>query len=129
MDSQPNSENQAAIYSIHNGAREKGSPFAPAFESPHPRRLAVDVLVDLEPTGEEVVRIRVRDSSTQPIEAEASTAAPTGVEHGLGIVRTALLRYDGSLEIAPGGDGYAKAVVVRLFRSQATHPEPLGEAA
>jgi hypothetical protein len=98
-------------------------------ESPHPRRLAVDVLVDLEPTGEEVVRIRVRDSSTQPIEAEASTAAPTGVEHGLGIVRAALHRYDGSLEIAPGGDGYAKAVVVRLFRSQATHPEPLGEAA
>jgi signal transduction histidine kinase len=98
-------------------------------ESPHPRRLAVDVLVELEPTGEEVVRIRVRDSSTQPVAAEVSTAAPTGVEHGLGIVRTALLRYDGSLEIAPGTDGYAKAVVVRLFRSQATHPEPLGEAA
>jgi signal transduction histidine kinase len=98
-------------------------------ESPHPRRLAMDVVLDLEPTGEEVVRIRVRDSSTQRLDAGDAAAGPASVEHGLGIVRTALLRYDGSLEIAPGGDGYAKAVVVRLFRSQAAHPAPVGEAA
>ena len=92
--------------------------------SPRPRRLAADVLVELEPTGEEIVRIRVRDSSQARLEA----AAAAGVEHGLGIVHTALLRYDGSLEVLPGGDGYAKAVVVRLFRCQAW-PRTLGEAA
>jgi signal transduction histidine kinase len=97
--------------------------------SPHPRRLAMDVLLDLEPTGEEVVRIRVQDSSSQRLDESAVAAEPTSVEHGLDIVRTALLRYDGSLEIAPGAERYTKAVVVRLFRSQATHPELVGEAA
>lgn len=97
--------------------------------SPRPRRLAVDVLLALEPTGEEVVRIRVRDSSGSRIQAAAATGATADVEHGLGIVRTALLRYDGSLEIGAGGDGYAKAVVVRLFRSQSVHDETVGEAA
>ena len=87
-------------------------------DSPHPRRLAVDVLIDIEPTGEEVVRIRVRDSSRGHI-TEPTIGDGVDVEHGLGIVRTALLRYDGSLEVARGEDGYAKAVVVRLFRSQA----------
>ena len=96
--------------------------------SPRPRRLAVDVLVELEPTGEEVVRIRVRDSSTQRLDP-SQPAELASVEHGLGIVRTALLRYDGSLELAPGGEGYAKAVVVRLFRSQGVHSETLGAAA
>jgi signal transduction histidine kinase len=98
-------------------------------ESPRPRRLAVDVLVELEPTGEEVVRIRVRDSSTGTIELGEVAAEPPGVEHGLGIVRTALERYDGSLEIADGGDGYSKAVIVRLFRSQTERDDNLGEAA
>jgi signal transduction histidine kinase len=93
-------------------------------ESPRPRRLATDVLVELEPTGEEIVRIRVRDSS----QARLEPAAAAGVEHGLGIVHTALLRYDGSLEVLPGGDGYAKAVVVRLFRCQA-RARTVGEAA
>jgi signal transduction histidine kinase len=97
--------------------------------SPRPRRLAVDVLVALEPTGEEVVRIRVRDTSGGRIQAAAATATAADVEHGLGIVRTALLRYDGSLEIGAGGDGYAKAVVVRLFRSQSVPDETMGEAA
>jgi signal transduction histidine kinase len=99
-------------------------------DSPRPRWLAVDVLLALEPTGEEVVRIRVRDTSSRRVAAPATTRTATSeVEHGLGIVRTALLRYDGSLELADGGDGYAKAVVVRLFRSQSTHDETLGEAA
>jgi signal transduction histidine kinase len=93
-----------------------------------PRRLAMDVLVELEPTGEEVVRVRVRDSSeAQPLAEKPAEAA--GVAHGLGIVRTALMRYDGSLEVATGGEGYAKAMVVRLFRSQDELATGLGEAA
>lgn len=83
--------------------------------SPPPRRLAVDMRVDLEPTGEEVVRLRVQDSSEEPV--TQNTGAHT-VEHGLGIVAVALQRYDGSLEISHGDPGYAKAVVIRLFRSQ-----------
>jgi C4-dicarboxylate-specific signal transduction histidine kinase len=86
--------------------------------SPPPRRLAIDMRVDLEPTGEEVVRLRVQDSS------EESFAQSTGthtVEHGLGIVAVALQRYDGSLEVSRGDPGYAKAVVIRLFRSQRNH--------
>ena len=97
--------------------------------NPHPRRLAIDVLLELEATGEEVVRIRVRDSSTQRLESLDTAAELAGVEHGLGLVRTALLRYDGSLETTPGGDGYAKAVVVRLFRSQESLADSMGEAA
>ena len=96
-------------------------------DSPHPRRLAVDVVVDIEPTGEEVVRVRVRDSSRGSI-AEPAASDGVDVEHGLGIVRTALLRYDGSIEVERGEGGYAKAVVVRLFRSQ-TATSSVGEAA
>jgi signal transduction histidine kinase len=98
-------------------------------DSPRPRRLAVDVLVELEPTGQEVVRIRVRDSSRHGIEAMESAAEAASVEHGLGIVRTALLRYDGSLQIEAGGDAYAKAVIVRLFRSLCGSDTRVGEAA
>jgi len=98
-------------------------------DSPRPRRLAVDVLVELEPTGQEVVRIRVRDSSRHGVEAMGAATEVAGVEHGLGIVRTALLRYDGSLQLGPGGDGYAKAVIVRLFRSLSGSDTKVGEAA
>jgi hypothetical protein len=72
----------------------------------------VDVDVAVEATGEEIVRVRVRDSSPQ---LPASPAAPS--MRGLGLVNTVLERYDGSLAVEPGGDGYAKAVVVRLFRA------------
>lgn len=87
--------------------------------SPSPRRLAVDVCVDMEPTGDEVVRLRVQDSCPEPL-----TTIRDGVDHGLGLVRHALNRYDGSLEIGPGDTGFAKAVVLRFFRSQS-----LGRAA
>lgn len=93
-------------------------------DSDHPRRLAVDVLLDLEPTGEEVVRIRVQDSGCSA--PSMLSAGGVDVEHGLGIVRTALLRYDGSLEVLPGEGGYNKAVVVRLFGSQS---RAVGDAA
>jgi signal transduction histidine kinase len=95
-------------------------------DSPHPRRLAIDVLVEMEPTGEDVVRIRVRDSGG------GSFADPGGaavdVEHGLGIVQSALRRYDGSLEVMSGDGVYAKAFGVRLFASQG-RPSRIGRAA
>jgi signal transduction histidine kinase len=84
--------------------------------APAPRRLALDVQVEPEPTGEECVVFRVRDSS--PSGLQAGTSKGNDVEHGLGIVNTALRRYDGSLQVVPDSDGYAKAVLVRFFHSQ-----------
>jgi signal transduction histidine kinase len=82
--------------------------------APAPRRLALDVQVLPEPTGEEFVVFRVRDSSPSgPHPGNSSD-----MEHGLGIVSTALRRYDGSLQVVPDSDGYAKAVLVRFFHSQ-----------
>jgi signal transduction histidine kinase len=85
-----------------------------AARSPSPR-VALDVRVALEPTGEEIVRVRVRDTSPEPIALPlASRGHPN---RGLGLVTTALDRYDGCLELEPGGDGFAKSVTVRLFRA------------
>jgi len=84
--------------------------------APTPRRLALDVQVEPEPTGEECVVFRVRDTSPGGLDAGGSKG--NDVEHGLGIVNTALRRYDGSLQVVPDSDGYAKAVLVRFFHSQ-----------
>ena len=84
--------------------------------APAPRRLALDVNVEPEPTGEEFVVFRVRDSSPGGLGAGESKG--NDVEHGLGIVNTALRRYDGSMQVVPQSDGYAKAVLVRFFHSQ-----------
>ena len=84
--------------------------------APAPRRLALGVQVELELTGEEFVVFRVRDSS--PSGLHTGEGKSNDVEHGLGIVNTALRRYDGSLQVVPGSDGYAKAVLVRFFHSQ-----------
>jgi hypothetical protein len=84
--------------------------------APAPRRLALDVRVEPEPTGEECVVFRVRDSS--PGGPPPGDSKGSDMEHGLGIVNTALRRYDGSLQIVPESDGYAKAVLVRFFHSQ-----------
>jgi signal transduction histidine kinase len=79
---------------------------------PAPARVQLDVRLDLEPTGEEVVRVRVRDTSPDPL--------PAGIlrrDRGLGIVQDALQRYDGCLEVAPGDGEWKKSVCVRLFRA------------
>jgi hypothetical protein len=80
-----------------------------------PRRVALDVDVTVEPTGEESVRIRVHDSAPEPLDAAELAAAR--VDRGLGLARETLRRAGGALEVAPGADGYAKAVVLRLFRA------------
>jgi signal transduction histidine kinase len=81
---------------------------------PSPRKIGIDVRVDIEPTGEEMIRVRVRDTSPELLDVEALVGRR---ERGLGLCASALQRYDGGIESEPGGDGYAKAVVVRLFRA------------
>jgi signal transduction histidine kinase len=82
-----------------------------------PRRVALDVTVELEATGEELVRLRVRDTNREPLSTDALYDRRPGPLRGLAIVTTALSRLDGVLEVGPGGDGFAKAVTVRLFRA------------
>jgi hypothetical protein len=95
-----------------------------------PRRVAIDVVVDMEPTGEESVRVRVRDTSPEPLDLEA--AWDRRAARGLGIVTAALDRYDGAIDVGPvgaAGDGFAKAVTVRLFRALDDTPATVGAAA
>jgi signal transduction histidine kinase len=93
---------------------------AAAALGPAPARVAVDVAVTLEPTGEELVCIRVRDTHPAPL----PTVAPLAEARGLALVRAALQRCDGSLTVEPAADdGFAKAVVVRLFRALAAAEE------
>jgi signal transduction histidine kinase len=84
---------------------------AAAANGPEPARVALDVEVALEPTGDEVVRVRVRDTNPSPLPAPAELIEA----RGLALIRAALQRCDGSLSVEPGGDGFAKGVVVRLF--------------
>ncbi len=84
-----------------------------AARGPQPARVAIDLQCSLEPTGEEVVRVRVRDTS--PESPPPSSGARR--DRGLGIVGDALDRYDGCLEVAPALAPFTKAVCLRLFRS------------
>jgi hypothetical protein len=80
-----------------------------------PRRVAVDARVEMEPTGEEVVFLRVRDTSGESLSRES--IYDRRVDRGLGLVTAALTRYDGAIEVEPAEDGYRKAVSVRFFRA------------
>ena len=86
--------------------------------SPPPRRLAVDVLSELLPTGEELVRLRVHDSALGSIPEDRlrGTAAQPQGPRGLDLVRMTVQVYGGSLAVEKGLPGYRKCVVVRLFR-------------
>ncbi len=80
-----------------------------------PRRLGLDVTVELLPTGIEMVRLRVSDTS----HALPPTERRIRLDRGLGLVMAALDRYDGSLEVIElaDTDGFHKAVVLRFFRA------------
>jgi signal transduction histidine kinase len=84
---------------------------AAAAQGPAPARVALAVDVTLEATGDEVVRLRLSDTNPEGV----PTPAPLAEARGLALVRAALQRCDGSLSVEPGGDGFAKCVVVRLF--------------
>ncbi len=83
-----------------------------------PRRVAVDVLCDLLDTGEELVKLRVHDSSPAPIPEEKLRGSdkPLSKQRGLDLVRMTLRVYGGTLACEAGLEGYAKCVVAQLFR-------------
>lgn len=82
-----------------------------------PRRIGIDVETEIEPTGEETVRINVRDTCPQEFTTEDIYARR--MSRGLGLVTAALARYDGAIIVEEGGDDWAKAVVLRFFRAYA----------
>jgi hypothetical protein len=84
-------------------------------KSDPPRRVAVDARVELEPTGEEIVYVRVRDTSSETISRES--IYDRRVDRGLGLVTAALTRYDGAIEVESAEGGFHKAVSVRFFRA------------
>jgi tetratricopeptide (TPR) repeat protein len=80
-----------------------------------PRRIGLDVETEVELTGEETVRIHVRDTSDEKISTE--DIYERRMDRGLGLVTAALRRYDGTISVEDGKDGWAKSVVVRFFRA------------
>lgn len=92
-----------------------------------PRRVALEADCVMEATGEETVTLAIRDSSLEPLRPEDLRERP--FDRGLGLVRVAVERYGGSLDVEPGGEGFAKAVVVRFFRAMDPDEEtPRAEA-
>ena len=90
-----------------------------------PRRVRLDVTLTLEPTGEEVVRLRVHDTSPERFSYEVlRPERPEQIARGLGLIRAATERYGGVIEVDPGAPGFAKAVAVRLFRALDEEGEP-----
>jgi signal transduction histidine kinase len=77
--------------------------------------LSLEVSLELEPTGEESVLLKIKDSARKM--PGSIDHAPAG--RGLWIVQKTLQRYDGaiSIEAEPEGSTYYKAIVVRLFRA------------
>ncbi len=83
-----------------------------------PRRLRLDVDIDLEPTGDETVRIRVLDSSSETL--DPSVIFDRRIDRGLGLVAAAVHRYGGAIDVEAVDDpGYRKAVVISFFRMDA----------
>jgi len=80
-----------------------------------PRRIAVQVRVDLLPTGEENVVLRVLDSSPDVLTTDA--IHERRVDRGLGLVTAALTRYDGAILVEEAEAPYRKAICIRFFRA------------
>ncbi|MDH5492362.1 MAG: hypothetical protein OEY14_10450, partial [Myxococcales bacterium] len=82
--------------------------------APSPR-VGIDVQLELEPTGEETVRLRVLDTSREELRTEM--LMDRRVDRGLGLVVAAIARYGGSIQVEAAEPGWAKAVVVSFFRA------------
>lgn len=86
-----------------------------------PAKIAVDVALELLPTGEEVVKLRVHDTSPETLTPEqiyrSGDAAAQSAQHGLSLVTAALSLYSGSISVGEGRPGYQKCVIVQLFRA------------
>lgn len=83
--------------------------------APPPRRVRIFVSTELEATGEEMIVVRVFDTSPEMLDLEELRGR--GVDRGLGLVMAALARYHGALDVEGGASGYTKAVVLRFFRA------------
>lgn len=94
-----------------------------AAQAPPPRRVALEVQPEVQPTGEETVRIRVLDTS--PASSGAAALHERRPDQGLGLVTAALSLYRGGIdeEAGPLPGGYAKAVTVWLFRALDDEPD------
>lgn len=86
-------------------------------------RVKIVVAVELEPTGEENVVLRVLDTSSETLTTEA--IYERRVDRGLGLVTAALTRYDGAIVVEPAEAPWAKAVALRFFRA---FGEPIADA-
>jgi signal transduction histidine kinase len=85
-------------------------------KSPLPHRIAIDVVLQLLPTGEELVRLRVHDTAESVLSLEQLTERSALGQRGLDLVRTTLRLYGGALALDAGLPGYTKCVVAQLFR-------------
>ncbi len=81
-----------------------------------PRRVRLDVALEVEATGEETVRVRVHDTSSARLDPEI--LFDRRVDRGLGLVAAAVHRYGGTIDVEPGDEGYDKRVVVAFFRAE-----------
>jgi signal transduction histidine kinase len=82
-----------------------------AASGPRPARVALDFDTSLEPTGAELLRLRVRDTSPQTVPAPSDLLEA----RGLMLVHAALQRCDGSLTVEVGDGDFAKCVTARFF--------------
>ncbi len=87
------------------------------------RRVQMALHTELQPTGDEVVRLYVRDSGLEPLTTEA--IAGSDLNTGLGLVMAAVQRYNGTVEVQSAPAPYNKAVIVRFFRSLEEEEESL----
>lgn len=84
-------------------------------EDPAPRHVRLDAVLELEPTGEETVRIRVHDSSSKELDPEI--LFDRRVDRGLGLVAAAVHRYGGTIDVEPAEAPFEKRVVIAFFRT------------
>lgn len=82
--------------------------------------LAVEL--ELDPiTGLQRVVFLVRDRSPATVTAEVLRGRT--IEEGLGLTAELVSRYEGTLDVLPGEDGWAKSVVVKLPRAETAMAE------
>jgi len=84
-------------------------------EDSAPRHVRLDAVLELEPTGEETVRIRVHDSSSKELDPEV--LFDRRVDRGLGLVAAAVHRYGGTIDVEAAESPFEKRVVIAFFRT------------
>ena len=79
------------------------------------KRVGMGVRLSLEPTGQEIVRLCIWDTSPDaPSEAQLRGSR---ADSGLGLVMLAVRRYGGTLAVRDGAGLYCKEASIRFFRA------------